>query len=112
MKCIICGKEIEESAYSNKVLCSSECFHKNFWNEIVDEKDLHTIIDGVSYYICKENDKSYFRGHGGQKFVIKKNTGEVVATTNLWCQGDIPNEYRELLPDNAEFVYEKKELLF
>lgn len=112
MKCIICGKQIEKSSYSNKVLCSSECFSKNFWNEIVEEKNIHTIIDGVSYCIGKEDDKSPFRGFGGQRFVIKKKDGSIVATTNLWCQGDIPNDYKKLLPDNAEFICEKRDLYF
>ena len=38
MKCIICGRDIEESIYSED-LCSSECFYTNFWNKVIDDAD-------------------------------------------------------------------------
>ena len=49
MKCEICGKEIEKSSYSNAILCSSECFGKHFWNEIVKDKNNRIIINGNCY---------------------------------------------------------------
>ena len=45
IKCCICGKEIEKSQFLGVVLCSSECFHKKFWNDIVNEKDIYTPYD-------------------------------------------------------------------
>jgi len=38
--------------------------------------------------------------------VIKFRDGRSVTSTNLWCQGTIPLQYRDELPDNAEFVKE------
>lgn len=49
MKCEICGKEIEKSSYSSAILCSSECFGKHFWNEIVKDKNNRIIINGNCY---------------------------------------------------------------
>lgn len=49
MKCEICGKEIEKSSYSSAILCSSECFGKHFWNEIVKDKNNRIIINGHCY---------------------------------------------------------------
>ena len=106
MKCIIYCKEIEKSAYSNAPLCSSECFRINFWNEIVAEKNKHIIINGECYYdegnIDNPNRHS-FLGCAGRRFWIRFNDGRTITTNNLWCQGTIPEDFRDKLPDNAEF---------
>jgi hypothetical protein len=106
MNCIICGKEIEKSSFTNAVLCSSECFHINFWNEKVEERDDPRIVrvDGKQYYIGNEDDSSHFRGFGGTRFVIQFFDGRKVISTNLWYNGEIPESHKELLPDNAEFI--------
>lgn len=31
-------------------------------------------------------------------------TGELFTSNDVWCQGKIPEEFRELLPDNAEWI--------
>lgn len=105
MKCIICGKQIEKSSYSNAVLCSSECFHVNYWNTIVKEKHKHVFIKGECMAIGDEDPTNRMRGFGGHKFSIKiLTTGEIIETTNLWYQGVVPESHKELLPDTAEFV--------
>jgi len=38
VKCVICGKEIEESKYGNKAICSAECLSIDFWNGVLDDK--------------------------------------------------------------------------
>lgn len=108
MNCIICGREIKKSSYTNAILCSSECFGINFWNKYVQIKDDPQVvrINGEHFYIQDENSKSIFRGHGGTKFKIRFFDGREITTTNLWCQGDIPEDYKDLLPDNAEFIKE------
>ena len=104
MNCVICNKEIEKSKYVNAVLCSSDCWHIDFWNEQVSNKDDTKIvrIDGVQYRVGNKNQDS-FRGYGGREFRIKLSNGEIIETTNLWHNGDIPEEFKELLPNNAEF---------
>jgi len=108
MICVICKKEVEKSKYSGKVLCSSECFTTNFWNEKVTiaERDDVARINGGHYTVCKENSNSHFKGFGGAKFIIKFNNGRIVTTRNLWYQGIIPKEFRKRLPDNAMFIIE------
>lgn len=104
MNCIICGKKIEKSSYTNAVLCSSKCFHKNFWNEYVEIKDDPKIVrvDGKQYYIGRENQT--LRGFGGNKFHIKFYDGREIISDNLWYNGEVPEDYKELLPDNAVFI--------
>lgn len=104
MKCEICKKEIEKSAYGHAVLCDSkECFTKHFWKKIIDNKDDFVIINHTSYQIGDEG-RTVFRGFNGNEFKIKFNNGNVVKTTNLWTQGDIPKKYWIDLPDNAKFI--------
>lgn len=106
MKCVICGKEINESLFSNAVLCSRECFNDLYWSERV--KDINNknqvIIDNQLYYIEPENDPSQFRGFGGQRFEIAFFDGRTVVTTNLWHNGTVPEKYRDILKNNAKFV--------
>ena len=103
MKCVICGKEIEKSKYSNKVLCSSECFHVNFWNECLDDSAI--IIKVECYHDGGRKPEGYsgFLGHSGREFTIKMNDGQVISTNNLWYNGEVPKE--RMVADNAMFVW-------
>ena len=47
---------------------------------------------------------SPFRGYGGRGIKIKLQTGEIIVTNNLWHNGKVPKEFRDRLPDNAEFI--------
>jgi len=102
MKCVICGKEIEKSSYSNKVLCSSECFSVDFWNDCLD--DTAIIIDGECYHDGGMKPKTYtgFLGFGGALHKIKLNDGRVIETNNLWYNGVVPKERG--IEDNACFI--------
>ena len=105
MQCIICNKEIDKSRYSNKILCSTECFMIDYWNDRV--KDINpkvAIIKGEHYTIGNEKEKGGFRGFGGRKFIINFFDGRIVETTNLWYQGVIPEDFKDSLPDNAQFI--------
>lgn len=106
MKCVICGKEIERSYYSNAVLCSAECHTKHYWLERVNNINSpdQVIINGCVYQIGREDTISPFRGYDGMLFCIKFFDGRLVKTTNLWLNGDIPEEFRDRLKDNAEFI--------
>lgn len=75
-----------------------------FWSEKIstrNDPDV-AIIDGNHYIIGGELNK----GFGGRKFTIKFMDGRVVETCDLWHQGKIPESYREVLSDNAKFIYE------
>ena len=106
MICEICGKEIEKSYYSDNVLCSTECFKKHYWLEFVEKKNDKDMVrcNGTHYVIGDENSKSCFRGFDGRRFKICFFDGRVIETTNLWCQGDIPEEFRKELKDNAVVI--------
>ena len=117
MKCKICGEEFDSSYYykdTEKAMNEHQmCFGCNFWREKIEQDAQQpphkvAIIDGVHYYIDDENVVSKFRGFDGNKFEIHFNDGTKVTTTNLWCQGDIPPEWRQHFPDNAKFNWKWK----
>ena len=85
-----------------------------FWERLLED-DLKrsqqvAIIDGHHYIIEPENSKEPFRGFGGDKFIIHFKDGREVITTNLWYQGEIPEEYKEKFPNNADFDWEWKKI--
>lgn len=114
IKCKICGKEepLQWIPETNKILTEKQvCFNCNFWLE-QHELDLsergphnYAIIDGTHYVLCPPT-KSYFKGFGGQLFTIKFNDGTTKQCNNLWCQGNIPERFKDLMPDNATFQNE------
>lgn len=61
---------------------------------------------GIHYTIGPESTSYTNRGllgHGGHRFRFRMlDTGDIITSHNVWNQGRIPVEYRELLPDNAE----------
>jgi hypothetical protein len=59
-------------------------------------------IDGVHYVLSPETDG--WKGCGGNKHKIRLLSGEEIETTNLWHQGPIPEELKDELPNNAEWV--------
>lgn len=103
-------------------------FTRRFWDQKVEwaNNNDHTLpdlkkgersrqvvrIDGQHYVVgheptqqeLKDNRQFGGLGHGGHEFKIRLNDGTEITTRNLWAQGKIPEEYRPLLPDNAEFI--------
>ena len=76
------------------------CSYCGFWTEKLSMNGIR--INGTHY--MPSNDTGPFKGYGGHDFKIQMNSGEVIHTSNLWCQGDIPENFRERLPDNASFL--------
>lgn len=106
LKCAICGKDIEQSLYSDTPLCSDKCSSKNFWKRALDESAI--IINGVCYhdggYGGSENG---FKGFAGQLFHIRDlRTGKKFKTDNLWYNGAIPDDMVKDYPDTHEFIKE------
>jgi len=118
-KCIKCGNVLEDdNVYDYTSIGFEEikghCFTCNFWSNQVklhkEEPNKRFIINGTSYSVGPE-DAGRMRGFGGCPFSIKlKDSGKVVETTNMWCQGEVSEHFRSELPDTADFVpYEKDE---
>lgn len=68
------------------------------------------IINGNCYVDSGDKPQCDYKswlGFDGQRFYIRFFDGREITTNNLWHNGIIPQEYREQLPDNAEFIWKK-----
>lgn len=117
--CGICGAEEDTERWipsvGKKIQSYGICQRCLFWREQTTldntERGLHgwAVINGTHYVLGKHTDAIAFKGYGGSKFRIRFKDGFETECDNLWCQGDIPEGYwRDLLPDNAEFIIEKE----
>ena len=102
--CTKCGKALPENAIDDL------CFECNFWsrhhNNDVKDKDHRCVIANGSHYIIGDEDsKDSFRGFDGAKVSIEFFDGTVIVSTNFWYQGDIPERFRDIMPDNAEIEW-------
>ncbi len=88
------------------------CFDCSFWLKKItmpeEDENRRVIVNGQHYRIGN-NDSGIYRGFGGRRYTIHFNDGRTVETCNLWCQGEIPEQFRAWLPDNARFIPGKKE---
>lgn len=111
--CKECGKveEYQQWNHGDQLKKKELCFSCDFWMGYLMKKDKpeSVRVKGTHYWIGDENSSATrFRGFGGAKWVIKFNDGRVVKSTNLWCQSDIPDHFKDRLPDNAEFVHNQR----
>lgn len=85
--------------------CSNCCFWRNRALVGFRQPDTHITVAGVCYFIDRENGGESFRGFGGARHRIRfLKTGRVVESTNLWFNGQVPERWRNFLPDTAEFL--------
>ena len=112
MKCKICGKEDDPDRYYDDfgVLMKKKqlCFNCVLWERRLEEDaklppHTYCVIDGTHYVIEPDAPNAPFQGFGGARFQIEFNDGHKVITHNLWCQGDIPEHFKDKFPDNAKF---------
>jgi len=108
--CKICGSPVSTNYMDDvkaKLTSNNVCFYCYFWMSKVDMKNNPRVarIGGTHYYIDDDNPSPHaFKGFGGSTFRIKFDDGRMVITSNLWCQGDIPSKFKDMLPDNAVFI--------
>lgn len=107
MTCSECSKEVEVGRFSEptngEMIKQELCFNCHFWTKRVEEFDNYHrfVANGTHYTIADEHSPSSFRGYGGARWVVTFYDGREVLTSNLWCQGDVPEHFRARLPDTA-----------
>lgn len=86
------------------------CFSCNHWVEIMEDKDnpRRHFVKGVSYwrkdYRNLPSHEQHVLGFSGSVFKVKTNSGEEYTTNDMWCNGNIPERFKDRLPDNAIFL--------
>jgi hypothetical protein len=102
--CRECGRLADQAGTTSELEKNGLCFGCLFWTEKLSIKTDPTTarVNGHHYFIGSES-STFFRGFGGDRFVVAFHDGRRVTTTNLWTQGKIPDHFRARLPDNAVF---------
>lgn len=103
------GKFTEEQAKALKKLEEKEAFEAYFWAEKIDWMNNGNVTESNHIAIRTENGNHYtisthkglFQGHSGREFIVIMENGEKIKTSNLWHQGEIPSELRNILTQNA-----------
>lgn len=106
MQCEFCGKQYIQK-FPACVYFGNNCYDCSYWLQKIylpeAEKKNRAIIDGT-YWIIAPEILSPFMGMGGTEFCLRFRDGREITTYNLWYQGEIPENFREFLPDNAEII--------
>ena len=119
VRCHECDQD-DEACYmeptASRMIKMHLCFKCLFWVEKLEiDKGPHANrvarVAGTQYWIGddpKRGDYASGLGYGGQRFHIRWHDGREKVTTNLWCNGKIPEHFKERLPDNAIFIIDAK----
>ena len=91
------------------------CYHCAFWIRMYEQHKNDPnwlIIDGTSYianpFVPNTNNKTRrFMGFGGRTMEAIKNSGEKVISNDWWHQGEIPECFRDIMPDNVKWSNNK-----
>lgn len=87
------------------------CYECSFWQNMYDKhKDDPgwVRIDGESWVLkpMVENVPSGWNslGCGGRKMYINIEGKGIVTSNNCWCQGDVSDAFKDLMPDNGNYL--------
>ena len=99
--CPSCCEWVESARYPDT------CFECSFWEGQIGAGN-NVVIAGVHYRVdfaqpLKTGDPNHL-GMSGRKYHIQMTDGRSVVTNDLWYQGQIPERFRDRLPDNAVMV--------
>ena len=105
--CASCGEEGYSLAYIDgpnlrRMLADGVCFSCAFWR-IRCDKGPGTVINGVDYGPGSRT-SGEMRGMAGRRFDIEYFSGQRITTFDLWSGGQVPERFRERLPDTARFL--------
>lgn len=100
-------RKVEWMRNGDKMPASGRGFHRVPETQVIRCNGIHYTIGKEPSAAELRYDRSLF-GFGGHRFRFRLlATGEIIESHNVWCQGDIPTEYRGLLADNAEQVHDE-----
>ena len=103
--CKLCGSEYSRTCEDDAYI-GNNCFDCSFWLKKTEYTGVvasrRAIIDGEHYMVYAETD-GLIKGSGGRRVIVQFFDGRIIHSNNLWCQGTIPQRFREMLPDNGKF---------
>lgn len=105
--CAICGEENFTTSYfpcKQKTMIDrlGICFTCAHW-EVAAQEGCPTVINHM-VYTPGTRTTGEFRGMGGRRFDIEYFDGRKITTVDLWCGGEIPERWRDRIPNTARFA--------
>jgi len=73
--------------------------------EYIKNPQKYIICNNVMYQFGDDN--THTKGFDGDTFIITYINGNVITTSNLWMQGNIPIEFRDSFENNVVSVARK-----
>lgn len=99
------GFHRDELADAEAELRNHIAFSQKFWDDkVAIAADPATVRIRGRHYQIEPDTRHGMKGFGGYEHRIRFTDGREVVSHNLWTQGEIPSDYLDRLPDNAEFV--------
>ena len=120
-KCPICGRIDDPEEYIDsriKEIMENKkcCFHCAFWYHIAeydpDEENtsIPVVVNHTHWSYPSQEPLHFPESHGWSlrpihimHYILFEN-GIVAETNQLWYQGDIPEHFRNMIPNNAVFI--------
>lgn len=109
--CAKCGKEAVNHYVGEIAMIMDEeglCFECAYWvwQHRLDYsgKRKFAIVDGYHYVLAPHTDTNWLVGSCGQKYHFLFNNGEELVCDNVWHQGQVPEHFRDIMPDNATLI--------
>ena len=109
--CSVCGQEVTDARnYEERTRQEMEekklCFSCHFWWGLAHTRlpeGTTRVIVGNDHMIAYpwEKHPDEMRGFGGQAFYFRMSDGRIIRSNNVWHQGTIPEQFREVFPPNA-----------
>lgn len=105
------SREAAEEELSQEIAGTYEFWREKIaWRKAGDRTSAGRPVircNGMHYVVGTGSAGSLSAGFGGHEFRFRMlKSGQVVTTRDLWFQGEIPVEFRDELPDNAEIAPE------
>jgi len=104
--CKICNSELALNGHFDRarLLSVGICASCDFWAEKWKARRNGDVVRIHNNHYTIGEPTAHEKGMAGTGIRVMFIDGRQVSTDNLWHQGEIPEQWRELLPDNAAFV--------
>lgn len=109
--CSCCGTPFELDGFypsnklTKKMKAENICFSCAFWKDKIDDPPVNReIIDGQYYIFNPWGKARNIQGYGSCAMYIVKNDGDIKRSNNVYYQGQVPDCFKDLLPNTAKFI--------
>jgi hypothetical protein len=110
--CVECGEEDDANYVDSTralMLRDQRCFTCYFWlGHIESDRSNAVVASGTHYRIQPDSKTGFAVGFGGAEFRFRPIAGgDDIVSHNVWYQGEIPERFRDRLPDTHTLIRDR-----